>query len=334
MATSAFHPSSERPNKRPMRRLETLQTEPAPHEPRQVEPGHHEATRCRSNSRRGLSDPDRRSYPAVESVRRAFEILRVVNSLRIASITEIHLATHLPKSSIVRLLETLMVDGYVARDNLYGGYRVTCRTRELNAGYGGISMVIEASRAIAIDLTRRLKWPIGIGVLDGDAMSVQFWTGAISPWAHTNTVLGLRPSILTSAMGRAYMAFCPDGERDRILAKLRADPANRLTAETEAQFCGLLTRMRKNGYAVRDPRTDPRETVTLAMPLRCADRVVATISISFYKTAVPPQSVKALIVGELRATQTKIEDNLALLMRDAHFTEGGDVHSRPLSSFP
>ena len=99
-----------------------------------------------------------------------------------------------------------MVEGYVARDNMYRGYRVTHRTRELNSGFGGVSMVIEASRVPAIELTRRTKWPIGIGVLDGDAISIQFWTGAISPWAHTNTVLGLRPSLLTSAMGRIYVA--------------------------------------------------------------------------------------------------------------------------------
>ena len=276
----------------------------------------------RANSRRGLSDTDRRSYPAVESVRRALEILRVVNRLRIASVADIHRATRLPKPSIVRLLETLMVDGYVARDNLYGGYRVTCRTRELNAGYDGISMVIEASRALAIELTHRLKWPIGIGVLDGSAMSVQFWTGAISPRAHTNTVLGLRPSLLTSAMGRAYMAFCPDDERTRLLAKLRADTAHGLTAEKENQLRNLLTRVRSKGYAMRDPRTDPQETITLAMPLRFGGRVIASISISLYKTAVPRHAIKAQIVEELRATQVKIENNLSLLMREASLLPG------------
>src|SRR3712207_7474590 len=45
-----------------------------------------------------------------------------------------------------------------------------------------------------------------------------------SPWAHTNTVLGLRPTLLSSVMGRAYMAHCPEDERERILAALRADP--------------------------------------------------------------------------------------------------------------
>jgi IclR family mhp operon transcriptional activator len=277
----------------------------------------HDGDRCRTNSRRGLSDPGRRSYPPVESVRRAFEILRTVNRLRIASITEIHLATGLPKPTIVRMLETLIADGYVARDNMYAGYRVTCQTADLNSGYDGISMVIEASRALAIDLTRRTKWPIGIGVLDGDALSVQFWTGAISPWAHTSTVLGLRPSFQSSAMGRAYMAFCPEEERERILTMMREEPKFDFGPEKEAEFRGLLSRLKANGYAIRDPRTDPKETVTLAMPLRLGEKVVAAISISFYKSALLPNDINAQIVEPLRATRFKIEENLSLLMREA-----------------
>ena len=275
-------------------------------------------TRCRTNSRRGLSDPGRRSYPPVEAVRRALDILRAVNQLRIASVTAIHAATHLPKPTIIRMLETLMADGYVARDNMFGGYRVTCKVHELTKGYDGISMIIEASRAPAIELTRRIKWPIGIGVLDGLAISIQFWTGAISPWAHTSTVLGLRPALLSSAMGRAYMAFCPDEEREKILACLRADPLQDFDLEKETKFRQLLARLRNAGgasFAVRDPRTEPKQMTTLAMPLMFEDRVLAAISVSFYKSAVPLQNISKQIVAPLSETRQKIEENLALLMR-------------------
>lgn len=280
----------------------------------------HPSQRCRTNSRRGLSDPGRRSYPPVEAVRRALEILRTVNRLRIASVTAIHAATHLPKPTIIRMLETLMADGYIARDNMFGGYRVTCRVHELTRGYDGISMVIEASRAPAIELTQRIKWPIGIGVLDGTAISIQFWTGAISPWAHTNTVLGLRPPLQSSAMGRAYMAYCPDDERERILACLYTDPHIDFDSEKETKFRQLLARLRSTGsagFTVRDPRTEPKQMTTLAMPLMYEDRVLATISVSFYKSAVPLQNIAKQIVAPLGETRRKIEENLALLMRGA-----------------
>ena len=180
-----------------------------------------DAGSCRANSRRGITDQVKPSYPPVESVRRALAILRTVNRLKIATVGEIHAATKLPKPTIVRMLDTLIADGYVARDNMCGGYHVTRRVQELDSGYEGIAQIIEVSRPFAIDLTNRIKWPVGIGTLDGDAIAVHFWTGTISPWVHANTLLGHRPNLVTSAMGRAYLAFCGEEERQAAIKAMR-----------------------------------------------------------------------------------------------------------------
>lgn len=269
--------------------------------------------RCRTNSRRGLTDESRRSYPPVEAVCRAFDVLRAVNRLRIASVNCIYEETGIPKSTIVRMLETLMAQGYVARDNMCGGYRVTGKVSELASGYEGISQIIEVARPLAIDLTRRLKWPIGLGIIDGDAIAIDFWTGTISPWAHTNTVLGLRPDLRTSAMGRAYLAFCSPEELDGHIARFRADASREFTEADERRLHLLLNQIRADGYAVRDPRTKPYRTTTLAMPIREGNRTRATISISFFKTAIPPADIADRIVAPLRETTLKIEGSLAAI---------------------
>jgi IclR family mhp operon transcriptional activator len=267
----------------------------------------------RTNSRRGAIDPDRRSYPPVEAVHRALEVLRAVNKLRIASVNAIHERTGINKSTIVRMLETLMTEGYVARDNLCGGYRLTSRVENLTSGYDGISKVIEVSRPLAIDLTRRIKWPIGLGIIDGDAIALQFWTGAISPWAHTNTVLGLRPDLQTSAMGRAYLAHCPPDELDEHLARFAKDPKREFGPDQEHRFRLLLDQARQEGYAARDPKTKPYRTTTLAMPIHEGDHVRAMISISFYKTAIPLHEIAQRIVTPLRATTLRIEEAFAFV---------------------
>jgi IclR family mhp operon transcriptional activator len=278
-----------------------------------TEPKQHARGRTRTNSRHGVTDPGHRSYPPVKSVCRALDVLRTVNKLRIASVTEIHEETGFPKPTIVRMLETLRAEGYVARDNMCGGYRVTSRVQKLYSGYQGISQVIEVARPLAIDLTQRLKWPIGIGVIDGDAVAIKFWTGVISPWAHTNTVLGLRPDLLTSAMGRAYLAFCPADERDRHLRRLRAEEGRGFGEEDEARFRVLLGEVCRDGYATRDPRTKPYRTTTLAMPIRQADSVQALVSISFFTTAVARERIVERIVAPLRETTANIEQALAFL---------------------
>lgn len=280
--------------------------------------------RCRTNSRHGLTDPKHRSYPPVKSVCRALDVLLTVNKLRIASVTAIHEETGFPKSTIVRMLETLRAEGYVARDNMCGGYRVTSRVQKLNSGYQGISQVIEVARPLAIELTQRLKWPIGIGVIDGDAIAIKYWTGSISPWAHTNTVLGLRPDLYTTAMGRAYLAFCSADERDRHLRQWRADPGRRFGEDDEREFRALLDEVRRDGYAMRDPRTKPYRTTTLAVPIREGDNVHALVSISIFTTAVPRDKIVEQIVEPLRETTAKIEEALAFTHGHTPVFEGLD----------
>ena len=278
--------------------------------------------RIRTNSRRGATDSTHTSYPPVEAVHRAFEVLRAVNRLRIASINGIHEETGMPKSTIVRMLETLMAEGYVARDNMCGGYRVTHNVSELTSGYHGISHIIEVARAPAIELTKRIKWPIGLGIIDGDSMSIQFWTGAISPWAHTNTLLGERADLTTSAMGRAYLAFCTSEELEKHLAIFRATPWREFDETAERRLRLLLQKVREDGYSARDPRTKPYRTSTLAMPIRVGSSFRAAMSISFFKTAIPMASITERIVQPLREVAAAIEDALATI---EHIREGGEA---------
>jgi IclR family mhp operon transcriptional activator len=292
-----------------------------------------EAANCRANSRRGMTDAIKPSYPPVESVRRALEILRILNRLRIGTVGDIHAATKLPKPTIVRMLDTLIADGYVVRDNMCGGYRVTHRVEELRAGYEGIAEVIEASRPFAIDLTNSIKWPVGIGTLDGDAIAVQFWTGTISPWVHTNTLLHNRPNLLTSAMGRAYMAFCGEEERASLFAMIRTKSGESFGVEQEAQHSVLLANVRKNGFAKRAPQTEPRRNTTVAIPIRHGNTVLASITVSFFISAVPRSKVEERIIDPLREAVNKIEAVITF-MRHGRVPALGVDSNVQLSSTP
>ena len=269
--------------------------------------------RCRTNSRRGLTDLSGSSYPPVEAACRVLEVLRTVNERRIATVNGIHEQTGIPKSTVVRMLETLMAEGYVARDNMCGGYRVTHHVRELSTGYDPVSRVIEVARPFAIDLTRRINWPIGLGVPDGDAIAIQFWTGTISPWAHTNTVLGLRPEFYDSAMGRAHMAFCGEEEREARIARMRRDPELKFTEWDERNYRTILDRARIDGFAIRNPKTPPFRTTTIGMPLCEGDKVRALVSLSVYRTAIGPREIHEKAIEPLRAMIGKIEAALAFM---------------------
>jgi IclR family transcriptional regulator, mhp operon transcriptional activator len=277
-----------------------------------------EQPNCRANSRRGQTDPSNRSYQPVESVRRALMILRAFDSHKISTISSLFEVTGIPRPTIVRMLETLMFEGYVIRDNMCGGYRLTSEIASLTAGYSGISRVIELARPMAIDLTRQVKWPIGLGTIDGDAIEIQFWTGTISPWAYTNTTLGIRPDLLTTGMGRAYLAFCEPEELDRRIDGFRADPKLGFGAMQEHQLRMMLKKIRLDGYAMRDPQTPPYRISTVGIPLLENGKVQALISLSFFSSAVLRKEISEQIIQPLLETRSKIESALEFMSDGAH----------------
>jgi IclR family mhp operon transcriptional activator len=273
---------------------------------------------CRTNSRRGHTNPLDRSYPPVNAVCRALHVLKVANEKCIVTVNSIHAETGIPRPTIVRMLETFMHEGYVVRDNMCGGYRVTKKVLELSAGYGGIPRVIEIARPLSIGLTRQIKWPIGLGVIDGDAIEIVYWTGTISPVVHTNTVLGKRPDLFKSAMGRAYMAFCDDEERERHIARMRKRMPAEFGAKEEAAFRQHLKRARSAGYTMRDPRTEPARMTTFGVPLMEKDKVAAVMSVSFFTSSVPQKDIKKAVLKPLIETRLNIEHALAFISDRPH----------------
>src|SRR6478735_8297591 len=67
----------------------------------------------RTNSHRGSTDFNTRSYQPVESIARALHVLRTVSEFQIVTLGDLYAETSIPKSTIVRVLETLISEGYV-----------------------------------------------------------------------------------------------------------------------------------------------------------------------------------------------------------------------------
>jgi len=98
-------------------------------------------------------------------------------------------------------------------------------------------------------LNRTLPWPTDLGVRDGAAMLVPESNRNYSSLRVNRQVIGFRPHMLWSAMGRVYLAFCRESEKEEILTALRksAAPQDRM-ARNEAWVARLIAETRKQGY--------------------------------------------------------------------------------------
>ena len=65
----------------------------------------------------------------VQSIARAMRVLEVLNRLGVVQVERLHRDTKLPKSTLIRILETLTECGYVIQVSRKAGYTLTSVAR-------------------------------------------------------------------------------------------------------------------------------------------------------------------------------------------------------------
>lgn len=252
----------------------------------------------------------------VQSVTRALDLLAEMNRQRLTTVRHLHAATGLPKSTIVRLLRTLAAAGYVANDKRQGGYHVTSHVQSLSCGYHSDPLAVEAARPWAMEFTHRHRWPIAVAVLDRDAVIVRFSTSPDTPLAPFHAPINMRLRLLTRALGRAYLAFCPPAERDMLLALLAASshPEDAGARDCTAAM-RLIEAIQRAGFAQRAASVEPRSSSTIAAPILQGSRVLASVGMSYFKSAVSRRDVAARYAPLVLELARNIEASVARLAR-------------------
>jgi IclR family mhp operon transcriptional activator len=243
---------------------------------------------------------------------RALSVLHAVNLPEMSSLDDITRATGLPKPTVVRLLETLAAAGYVKKEGR--AYRVTSRVIQLSAGYQTEAMVSEAGSSIINEVTHRERWPLALAVLKDDTAVVCASTLRVAPLA-TGYSTGRRGlSLVSHALGRAYLAFCATDECNRLLDRLShsPDPADALAQHRE-QAQALIRRIRNDGFAERDPMIQPQATSTIAVPVPLRDSVVATLGLTYFPSAIDRAELYRRYLPLLQGAAARIGERIETL---------------------
>lgn len=218
-------------------------------------------------------------------------VLQEMNLQPYTSIARLHARTGLPKATLVRILRTLEDLGYVENDPRLGGYQVSALVSSLSSGFHKEPMVVEAGRPWAIAVTRKHQWPVSISLLDRNAVVVRFSTVPDSSMSPFHTTVNMRLPLITRGMGLAYLAFTPLEEFELIVGMLRnsTDPEDSL-AHHPQRLNKLVENVRRQGYAVRSPHVEPKNSNTIAVPiLNEAGRVMASLGLTYFNSAFPSQ---------------------------------------------
>ncbi|MEJ8794827.1 IclR family transcriptional regulator [Trinickia caryophylli] len=128
--------------------------------------------------------------------------------------------TGLPKATVNRLAYTLTVLGYLRFDEALGKYALDSGVLALGYALLSGTDTLEIARPHMRALAREIGAAVSLGCRDGLDM---VYLETIR--SETALTLGLAPgsrlSMLTSSMGRAYLAVLPEVERTALLGELK-----------------------------------------------------------------------------------------------------------------
>jgi IclR family mhp operon transcriptional activator len=189
-----------------------------------------------------------------------------------------------------------------------GRYRVSAKLIGGQRKPGPYDDVAEAAAPVLDRLCQRIIWPSDLAVPAGDHLEIMETSRTLSPFVLDSGRIGNRINWLMTAIGRAYLAFRPADERQRIVARLRKTrtPQDRLAAEPK-RLDAILAETRERGYGLRDAafyggfyeRPYDDHLLGLAIPLRRGGRVHGCINILWARRALSVEQVVAQHLADL-----------------------------------
>ncbi|MFZ5783023.1 MAG: helix-turn-helix domain-containing protein [Pseudomonadota bacterium] len=239
----------------------------------------------------------------IEPVRRSFAILEALSRRPHGTLSELTAETGLPRPTVVRLLHTLIALGYATRISRDAGYRLTDKVLGLAQGIRFIDHLVDAAAPHMRRFTREHGWPLYLGTISHRAITIRFSTAPESPLSFERAALQRRSPILSGALGRAWLAFCPEEERRAVLRDLGV--------REDAALAAAFARIRRDGYAF-PASTRPTKLQGIAVPIRKHGRVLGCISMRFTHSAMDDseagrrygpllQALAAIIAADARA---------------------------------
>ncbi|MDT0502516.1 MULTISPECIES: helix-turn-helix domain-containing protein [unclassified Halomonas] len=237
--------------------------------------------------------------------------LTVVNAIDQASgpvtLGELHHATGMDRATILRILATLEHEGWVYRGLGDNRYRLTYRLHDLGEHVSVHDAVAQLAAPVLEQLQEELIWPSDIAIFDGEGMAIIETSRRRTAIVLNREVVGYRPSMLKSAMGRAYLGFCDERRLGTILDKLKKKGGEEaLLAADKGYIDRLRSVVQQRGYAQRDPTVFPlpsaseEEFDAIAVPVIVMGDVQACLSLVWINTAHPEKGVEVRFAARLR----------------------------------
>lgn len=226
----------------------------------------------------------------IRSLSRGIAVLQAINRGGSLTMTEIARSSRVPYPTACRIVQTLLLDGFIEQEPARKRYRPAPLVQTLSQGFKDDARLIRAARPTLVDLTDRLGWPVALATPCGSSMMIRDSTHAITSLTFSQYYPGDMFPLLECASGLVFLAFAEPVRRQQLLQSARLAPdavAGLMLKRIEEDR--LLEEIRAQGFAGRCNNRftrDPGKTSSLAVPIEAETGVVAALTLSFFTKAM------------------------------------------------
>ena len=251
-------------------------------------------------------------YSSVRGLARGLQVLQALNAMEGGRWTSQQIAdlTGLHRTTVRRLLETLVEEGYARRSSSDDSFRLLLAVRALSEGFTDAERIATVAPPIMGRLLQRVAWPSDLTTPDGDAMIIRETTHRFSPLSFHRAMVGRRLPMLLTAAGRAYFAMCAATEQEGILEILRAGGGGeqqQAIACNDTLVRALIRRVREDGYGSNHGDWTAQAKIgALAVPISSAGVVKGSLNVVFLNRALSLKEAERKLLPELQVAATEI----------------------------
>jgi len=228
------------------------------------------------------------STKAIRALDRGLQIVELLSQRGQMTLADLRKASKLSNPTLLRILLTLQDRGWVHRNIVEGRYELAHSLGNLLGEATRAHPLAELAAPYLLDLKgRQAGWPSDLCALMGPGrIEIIESTRLRGPMALTRTALGIRPSLVMSAHGRAILAFSSEEQFNRHIEVIRRSGSKEdILSMENGSFAEEIARTRTQGYGLREPNYwqapfDPGpELAAIAVPILSRTGVHGTISI-------------------------------------------------------
>jgi len=234
------------------------------------------------------------------------------------SIADLYQQLGIHKSTLVRLLQCMMDEGFIDQNPKTGEYRLGIKTFEIGSMYHRTRMMNMGvlARPIMERLATKYRVSANLAILDGkEIVYVETVEPAGLP-LRLSYATGDRFGIHHTALGKAMIAFLPPEELQEILRNTKFAALTPRTLTNPQDLAEALCQVKEQGWAVDDEESLPGLRCVGA-PIWDNEKVIAGLSASGSTLSVTKDRVQE-IAEAVTAAAAEISEQLGWRQRQSH----------------